>query len=188
MIKKYKDFISEKFIIDQNDPAEFAADKTSFNKLEADVKEFMTKRVTLDNIYITYKDEKDLINKLFAQKFIPQNTGDKKKIKFNNPLFGLYAQAAEKKRELKNIQDDLDAQKDTLSTRQSDIASNPDNKDSLQNDVDYIQSKIGDLNDKISKIKNEIVTLERNTRDKLKQMQKDLVNNKKRIDYFMKTK
>jgi chromosome segregation ATPase len=188
MIKKYKDFVKEKVNIDQNDPAEFAADKNSYNKTEADVKEFLNKKTVIDNIYLTYTDEKDLVSKLFAQKFIPLNTGDRRKIQFTNPLIGLYAQSAEKNRELKSLEDNLSTQNDTLSQTRTDISQNPSDTQALTNDVSSTQSKISDLNTKISALKNEIVTLERNTRDKLKQMKDGLVNNKKRIDYFMKNK
>lgn len=186
-LKKFKPFV-EKYTIDQNDPTEFASDKTTFNQNENFVKEFLTKKVTLENIYATYKDEKDLTTKLFAQKFIPINTSNKKKIQFINPLFGLYAQALEKERELKSLEDDLTSQQGTLSDRQTTMNQNPDTKDSLANDVQYTQSKISDITTNIARLKNEIVTLERNTQQKLKQMKTDILNNKKRIDYFGKTK
>lgn len=188
MIKKYNDFIKEKYNVYQNDPTELASDKTYFNKSESDIKEFLTKKTTIDNIYKTYTDEKDLIKKLSAQKFIPVNTLDKKKIQFSNPLIGLYALSAEKTRELSSLEKELATQTDTLSQRQSAISSNPDATTSLQNDISYTQGKISDINTQISKLKNEIVTLERNTRDKLKQMKDGLTNNKKKLDYFIKTK
>jgi hypothetical protein len=133
-------------------------------------------------------EQNDLIKKLAAQKFIPVNTSDKKKIKFTNPLIGLYALSAEKSRELRSLESELGTQTDTLSQRQSAIGTNPDATDSLQNDVAYTQGKISDINSRIAKLKNEIVTLERNTRDKLKQMKDGLANNKKKLDYFIKTK
>ena len=104
MIKNYKSFVNELYNVYQNDPTELASQKLHANDMEKHIKEFLTKKTNLDNIYVTYKDEKDLISKLSAQKFIEQNTSDKKKIKFLNPLIGLYAQAAEKKRELRNIE------------------------------------------------------------------------------------
>jgi chromosome segregation ATPase len=187
MIKRYKDFIEEKYSITQNDPIQLASDKTYFNQMEENIKEFLTKKVTVDNIYMTYTDDKDLISKLSAQKFIPTNTSDKKQIKFNNPLIGLYADAAQKKRELKSLESDLISQKDTLTDRQSSITANPESADSIKNDISYTQTKISDINIRVQKIKNEIVTLERNTRDKLKEMKDDLANNKKKIDYFIKS-
>lgn len=187
-IKNYQKFNEAIFQVDQNDPPELAADKTSTNKLDTDIKEFLNKKVTIDNIYMTYTDEKDLIKKLSAQKFIQSNTSDKKKIKFINPLIAMYAQASEKKRELKNLESDLDSQKETLSDRQSSITQNPELKNTLGDDIKYTQDKVNDIQSKISKIKNEIVTLERNTRDKLNQMKKDFENSKKRINYFIKIK
>jgi len=187
MIKKYKEF-REAFNIYQTDEPEIAADKNQSNDAEKDIKEFLTKKVTIDNIYNTYKDEKDLISKLFAQKFIEANTSDKKRIKFNNPLIALYAMAADKKRELKSLQDDLQTKTDTLSNVKSSMSDNPDNKDSLTNDINYNQDKITELNDKIKKLNTEIMTLSRNADQKLKQMKADILNNKKRLDYFIKNK
>lgn len=188
MIKKYIDFVKEKYNVYQNDPTELASDKSYFNKSENDIKEFLSKKTTIDNIYKTYTDEKDLIKKLFAQKFIPLNTSDKNKIKFTNPLIGLYAMSAEKSRQLRSLENELLTQTDTLSQRQTAINTNPDASDSLQNDVSYTQTKISDIKSKITKLKDEIVTLERNTRDKLKQMKDGLDDNKKKLDYFIKTK
>ena len=188
MIKKYQDFIKEKYTLDQNDAPELAASKTSFNKMENDIKEFLTKKTVVDNIYLTYTDEKDLVSKLFAQKFIPLNTGDKKKISFINPLIGLYAQASDKKRDLKRIEDELSSQNDTMSQRQTTISQNPDTSDSLKNDVTYIQGKISDINKQMSTLKNEITSLEKSTELKLKQMKVEMAANKKRLDYFMQNK
>ncbi len=187
MIKKYKEFINELYTIDQRDPTELASDKTYFNKAESDIKEFLNKKTTLDNIYITYKDEKDLIAKLAAQKFIPVNTGDKKKIMFTNPLIGLYADAAEKKRELRSIEDELTTQTNSLNQTKIAITQNPDAAESLKDDESHTQSKISDLNTRISQLKSDITTLERNSRDKLKEMKNGLVNNKKKLDYFIKS-
>jgi hypothetical protein len=64
MIKKYNDFVKEKYNVTQNDSTEVASDKSYFNKSESDIKEFLTKKTTIDNIYKTYTDEKDLIKKL----------------------------------------------------------------------------------------------------------------------------
>jgi chromosome segregation ATPase len=188
MIRTYKSFVNELYNVYQNDPAELASQKLYANDMENYIKEFLTKKVTLDNIYIIYKDEKDLISKLSAQKFIEQNTTDKKKIKFLNPLLGLYAQAAEKKRELKNIEKEISDQDQLISDRKGQISENPEAKVSLQQDINYTTSKINDLKSRLSKIKNEIVSLERSTEKKLKEMKSSFTDNKKRIDYFIKMK
>lgn len=182
MIKNFNQFIKEAYTIDNNDAPEVASDKNSFNKSENDVKEFLSKKTTIDNIYATYIDDKDLVTKLFAQKFIPQNTGDKTKIQFTNPLIGLYAQGSEKKRELNSLEANLKTQTDTLSQRKTDILQNPDNAESLNSDIDYTQSKISDINKNITTLKAEITNLEKSTNDKLNQMKTDILNNKKRID------
>lgn len=188
MIKNYKSFVNELYNVYQNDPTELSSQKITANEMEGHIKEFLTKKTNIDNIYVTYKDEKDLISKLSTQKFIEQNTSDKKKIKFLNPLIGLYAQAAEKKRELKNIENDISNQEQVVSDRKSQISQNPETKDSLQQDINYTISKVNDLKSRLSKVKNEIVSLERSTEKKLKEMKASLTENKKRIDYFVKTR
>lgn len=185
---KYLKYYSEKYNIYQNDPSELASDKTYTNKMEADIKEFLTKKVTVDNIYKTYKDEKDLIAKLSAQGFIPQNTSDKKKVVFTNPLIGMYAQASEKKRNLIDLQNQLKQQEDTLQSRKSSISENPDFKDSLQTDIDHTNQQILDIKNKISKLNTEIVTLERNTEKKLREMKNSLNDSNKRINYSIKNR
>ena len=100
----------------------------------------------------------------------------------------LLGQNPEKSRELRSLENELGTQTDTLAQRKSAIGTNPDATDSLQNDVTYTQGKISDINSKITQLKTEIVTLERNTRDKLKQMKDGLANNKKKLDYFIKAK
>lgn len=185
MIKKYQDFINEVFDVSQNDPTEVASDKNSLNNLEENIKEFLTKKTIVDSIYATYKDEKDLVSKLFAQKFIPLNTSDKKKITFTNPLIGMYAQIADKRRELKGIEDELESQKSTLSQRQTTIAQNPDTSDSLKDDIAYTQTKITDINTRIANLKDEISNLEKSSQLKLKQMKLDLTNSKNRLDHSL---
>lgn len=184
----YIKFNEALYKVEPTDAPEFAVDKTNTNKLQADIKEFLTKKTVIDNIYLTYKDEKDLISKLYAQKFIPANTSNKKRIQFINPLIGFYAQASEKKRQLRSLEDELQNKKDDISSKNSLMVSNPDTKDALQNDVDYTQTKIGEINDKISKIKNEIVSLERSTEKKLKEMKLNMTTSKKRLDYFINSK
>jgi septal ring factor EnvC (AmiA/AmiB activator) len=70
--------------------------------------------------------------------------------------------------------------------RQLGLNQNPDNKESIQTDIDYTKGKISELNKKISVLKTEISTLEKNARDKLSIMKNDLLNSKKKIDYFTK--
>lgn len=187
-IKSYISYNESVYKVNSTDAPELAADKTNTNKLQVDIKEFLTKKTVVDNIYMTYKDERDLISKLYSQKLILANTSNKKRIQFINPLIGFYAQASEKKRQLKSLDDELQNKKDDISTKKSLMISNPDTKDALQNDIDYTQTKIGEINDRISKIKNEIVSLERSTEKKLKEMKLNITSSKKRLDYFINPK
>lgn len=188
MIKNYTVFVNEIYNVYQKDTPEMSSDKSHVNQVELFIKEFNAKKKTIDNIYVTYKDEKDLINKLYAQKFIPSNTNDRKKIKFINPLIGLYAESAKKKRELKSLEDDLKAQQDTLNDRNSQISGNPDLRNTLQDDINYSNERINSIKQDINRVKTEILALEKNTAFKLKEMKDDLVKDKNRINYFVRTK
>lgn len=187
MIKKYNEFL-EAYNVYQTDEPELANAKSTSNKVEKDVKEFLAKKTTLDNIYANYKDQKDLISKLFAQKFITTNTSDMKKIKFNNSLIGMYAMTSDRKRQLKSLENDLQSQTDTLSNKQSVLNQNPDNRESMQDDIGYSQDKISDINTKIAKLKTDIQTMERNTTKKLKEMKDNITKNKKQMDFLIKNK
>lgn len=185
-LKCYNSF-SEKLNIYQNDQPNMASNKSSYNDLEENIKEFTSKKTTVDNIYATYKDDRDLISKLFAQKFIPLNTDDMNKIKFTNPLIALYAQVCDKRRELKSVEADLTTQNETLLQRQSALSQSPNTTDSIQSDIDYTKGKILDLTKRISTLKTEVSTLEKNAKDKLNAMKTELLNSKKKIDYFVKS-
>ncbi len=77
MLLRYSDFLRENVEVYQTDDPSLASRKNLLNDLEKQSKEFLQKRIELDNIYITYKDEGDLINKLSARGFI-KKTGNKK--------------------------------------------------------------------------------------------------------------
>jgi chromosome segregation ATPase len=187
MIKNYNEFL-EAYNVYQTDEPELANAKSVSNKVEKDVKEFLAKKTTLDNIYATYKDQKDLISKLFTQKFIADNTSDMKKIKFNNSLIGMYSMTADKKRKLKSLENDLQSQTDTLSNKKGVLGQNPDNKESMQGDIDYTQNKISDINTQINRLKTDIQTMETNTTKKLKEMKDNITKNKKQMDYLIRNK
>jgi hypothetical protein len=187
MIKKYNQFILETFNAEQNDPPEIASDMNTFNDTEDVIKEFNNKKVTVNNIYMTYKDEKDLINKLSSQKFI-DNTNNKKSIKFQNPLLGLWAQSCEKRREIKDINDQVSKWNDDIKDEQDNIKNNPSMKDSSSSNIQLTQDKIKEKNQQITKLQMDVVNLEKLAKDKLKKMTDDINSSKKRIDLYRTNK
>lgn len=183
MIKRFKEWINETYYADSTDAPEIASDMNRFNDLETQIKDFDRYRLTITNIYNTYKDEKDLINKLAAQKFI-QKTENKKKMKFQNPILTLWAQSCEKRRELKDIDDQIKKWQEDIKNEEENIKNNPSSKESGQANIKLIQDKIKQKNIDLSKKQVEIVNLEKSAKDRLKSMQEDLKLSKKRLDMY----
>lgn len=183
MIKYFQEFILELYNADKTDPPQIASDMNRYNELENQIKDFDRLKVTVNNIYMTYKDEKDLIDKLAAQKIIDK-TDNKKKLKFHNPVLGIWAQSCDKRRDLKNLQDQIKDWKTDISDEQSNIKANPSSKDSLSASIKLTEDKIRQKTQDISKLQMEIVNLEKIAKDKLKVFKDDLMASKKRIDLY----
>lgn len=187
MIKNYNKFISERFLPTQNDSPEMISKMNSFNKVEEDIKDFSSKKNTVYNIYMTYKDEKDLISKLKAQNLI-KNAENKNKMSFTNPLLNIWAQSCQKRRRLKNIEDDIKKWEGDKSDQQSNIQTNPSMKDSLTSQIEVLDDKISTKKDEIVQLNQEIARLERQAKLKLEEMKKELNLSKKDLDIYQQTK
>lgn len=186
LIKKYKQFL-ETYIPEQTDAPEIASDMNTFNASEDQVKEFDTKKITISNIYLTYKDEKDLIDKLVSQKFIDR-AGDKKTIKFNNPLLGLWAQSCDKRRELKDMEDQISKWDQSIKDEQDNLKNNPSSADVVNANIKLTEDKISQKKQEVAKKQTEILNLEKLANDKLKQLRSELTNSKKRLDMYRANK
>ena len=186
MIKKYLNFL-ETYIPEQTDAPEIASDMNTFNASEDQVKEFDTKKITISNIYLTYKDEKDLIDKLVSQKFIDR-AGDKKTIKFHNPLLGLWAQSCEKRRELKDIEDQMGKLNQSIKDEQENLKNNPSSADTVNANIKSTEDNITQKKQEITKKQTEILNIEKLAKDKLKQFKDELTNSKKRLDMYRTNK
>jgi hypothetical protein len=179
-IKKF-----EKYVIPNTDSPEVSSDKDYFNNLEDNIKEYNTKKTTLQNIYMTYTNQDDLVKKLFSQKFINSNTTPTKDSprKFMNPLLDLWSQVCQKMRDTKNIQDQITSEKGTINQKNDLISQNPNVADSANQSISNSNSNITDLNQQLSKINTSITILKKQTEDELAKMKKELTISKSRIDY-----
>lgn len=187
MIKKYLKFISETYFPDQTDAPEMSSDMNKFNDVESDIKDFDKYRVSISNIYMTYTDEKDLVNKLSAQKFIDK-TDNKKKMKFHNPVLGLWAQSCEKRRELKDVDDQIKKWKEDIKNEEDNIKNNPSSKESGTANIKLIEDKIKQKTQDVTKKQMEIANLEKLAKDKLKSLKDELTLSKKRLDLYRANK
>lgn len=191
ILKKFKDFISEKFIPQRDDEFADASIKNYFNDEELLVQKFNTWKVEMENIYMSYIDEADLINRLFNKKFIKEKTTNPKKKLFINKYLGRWAEICEKKRKLNDIEKiSLSNQKDMQDT-------NKEMTDNKGNDtvISYAKDKAADtakrLSDNQSKLEElqiEIITLEKQLKKDFEKMKKKHKLAKSKIAARLQTK
>ena len=172
MIYKYNQFLKEKIEIIQTDSPSLASQKNKLNDLEKHTKEFLQKKTDLENIYLTYTDEGDLINKLSARGFI-KKTGNKKQIEFENPLFSVFSSACEKTRTLKDLEKSVEELGEKLKDKNEYLQKNPSSKDSVGQEIESVRKDLGEKNKQIQKISTEIVQLQRISNQRLLDMQQD---------------
>ena len=183
-IKNYSEFIVDAYQPTQGDAPEVASQMNTFNSKENMIKDFEVHKVDVNNIYMTYKDEGDLINKLAARKLIEKKTQNKKEIKFNNELLAIWARSCEKRRDLKEIQDGIDGLEEDNKNREENIKNNPSLKDSEQDAMNLNSDKISTKKTEIAKLQKEILDLEKEAKDKLNKLKIDLSQSKKKIDLY----
>lgn len=176
----YKDFISEKFIPDKNATPEVASAINVNNKNEVDVKEYNAKKNTLLNIYKSYKDEKDLLNKLTSGLFINKTTNIKN-LKFNNPLLGLLANVADKNRKVIDIENQISGWKGDIGDEQKNIQSNPSNKEGSTEQINLINDRIKTKTDEINALKLDIDKSQQYIKKELTRLTKSVMDTNKKI-------
>jgi cell division protein FtsL len=174
--KSYKSF-KEKYSIDNNDTPEVTNSKNYLNKLETDIMEYNSKKMTLDTIYKTYVDDTDLINKLKSSKFI---LDDKKN--FTNTLLGMYSQISSKNRKITDLENQISKGKTDLIDVKNKVQGNPTLQNSIQSDIDNINKKIADKTKDISDLDNQIKDLSKIINDKVIEMKKEFTDQKKILD------
>ena len=160
MIKKYTQFVNETYFPEKTDSPEIASYMNKFNDIESQIKDFDKYKVVISNIYMTYIDEKDLIKKLAAQNFI-EKTEDKKKIKFENPVLGIWAQSCEKRRTLKDMDDQIKKWQEDIKNEEDNIKNNPSSEESGKGNIKLTEDKIKLKSQEVSKKQMEISNLEK---------------------------
>lgn len=169
-IKGYKLYL-EADVIQPNsaDTTQVAADKNNMNATIQNVSEFNSRKANLTNIYMTYKDEKDLVNKLIAQKFI--NKGTKiTDVVFINPLLGMWAQCAQKRRELQNLQNKINQENKTLTDTTNSLNNNPSSKETINQNIDNNKKQIADDRKILNDLNKTVQSMEKDVINRLNQI------------------
>jgi len=169
-IKGYKLYLEADAIQPNSaDTTQVAADKNNMNATIQNVSEFNSRKANLTNIYMTYKDEKDLVNKLIAQKFI--NKGTKiTDVVFINPLLGMWAQCAQKRRELQDLQNTINQENKTLTDTTNSLNNNPSSKETINQNIDNDKKQIGDDRKTLNDLNKTVQSMEKDVMDRLNQI------------------
>jgi len=169
-IKGYKLYLEADAIQPNSaDTTQVAADKNNMNATIQNVSEFNSRKANLTNIYMTYKDEKDLVNKLIAQKFI--NKGTKiTDVVFINPLLGMWAQCAQKRRELQDLQNKINQENKTLTDTTNSLNNNPSSKETINQNIDNDKKQIGDDRKTLNDLNKTVQSMEKDVMDRLNQI------------------
>jgi chromosome segregation ATPase len=173
MIKRFNDFIKEEISTSSTDRPSVATAINSINKLQDDIKDFHSKKSQLRAIYMSAKNEKELIQSLFRQKFIKQ-PNDKTKMEFSNNFLQKYSNVCDYLKQATDKQKEIDDLEKKNSELESSISSNPTSEDSIKKDV-------GSNNTLIQKIKNDMADLSKRANDMEREMNSELVEMQRKV-------
>ncbi len=169
MILNFKQFINEKFIPQPTDSVTSASDKNFFNEEEDLIQKFNSNKVDLENIYKTYTDQDDLMNKLFNKGFITQKTADSKKKKFKNRYLSKWASICDKKRRIQDIESIMSGNEEDINNYNKSLADNKGN----ETIINYTQEKIDNTKERLQKNKDKIIKLQKDILDLDRELKKD---------------
>lgn len=184
MVYSLKKFLERKlFIPAKTDSPTTSATMNQVNKLDDDIQEFNRKRITVSNIYATYTDERDLINKLSAQKFC-NKVDSKMKIKFHNELIGIWAQACDKRRQLDDMNKEVKKIEGNMKDDSDNLSTGATSQDIFNQNTDLNKSKIDTYTKKAKQLEKEIVAIEKKCKEILGMNKKNLNFQKTRLDKY----
>ncbi len=169
MILNFKQFINEKFIPQPTDSVTSASDKNFFNEEEDLIQKFNSNKVDLENIYKTYTNADDLMNKLFNKGFIVQKTADSNKKKFKNRYLSKWASICDKKRRIQDIEAIMSGNQEDISNYNKSLTDNKGN----ETIISYTQDKIDNTNERLQKNKYKIIQLQKDILDLDSELKKD---------------
>lgn len=183
-IKSFNQFILEKINPQPDDSETLKSAKNFYNEEEEIIQKFNANKVDLQNIYLSYTNEEDLVNRLLNKKFIEEKTSDPKKMKFKNPYLEKLALIAKKKRELRDLETIVQGNNKDIETFKQTVADNKGN-DTVINDtqtkIDNSTERLKNNQNRIKDLENEIRDLDRQIRTDMDELKAKHIETKKRI-------
>ena len=179
MIKNYKNFILENLEPEKNDSIDIVSSKNALNKMEEEIKEYNAKRGTLYNLYMKSLNEIELNKLLVSNKFL--NISDPKKTIFYNKLLGMSAEIFKKQRQINNLNLSIDKLKKDMDNEKTNIKNNPSSKQYGDENIKLMNDKMKVKTKEINKLNQDCAKLELDLKEKMKQYQKEINDNKNKL-------
>ena len=180
IITKFNTFLKEKISVVNTDSPSIISSVNRLNDMESHIKEFNSKRVEIENIYITAKDETSLIDNLKARGYINPTT-NKSQMVFKNPLLGKYATICGLKKKISDLEKEQGEVDGSIKDKESQMGANPSLKDTITQDIKTKKTDVENIKRRIGEIKAECDRLERLTMKDLQEMKNQLVSGLKDV-------
>lgn len=163
-LKRYNLFI-ENYEINPSEDTNIISNKNEINKLGEDLKELNSKKSQIENIYLTYKDRNDLINRLKTIGAIKEDNPEN--IEFKNPLISNISNIYDLKRKIKDIEDSINIDNQDMKQKQEQLSENPNQAENINELILGIKERINEKNKKISDYKKELSEKEKNSKENI---------------------
>ncbi len=145
------------------DPAISSA-KVDMNNMNQWISEFNSQKATVDEIYLTYIDEKDLRNKLLSKKLIDK---DGEGVHFPNPLLASWAETSAKKRQVDVIEKSINLLIGNKNENNRKLNADADLQETIDIQNNSIDENIRDKKASLNTLNKEINQAEQETMEKL---------------------
>ena len=186
MILNFKRFVNEKFIPQPTDTMTSASDKNWFNEEEILIQKFNSFKNEMMNIYKSYQNQLDLVNRLFNKGFVQEKTKNPKKLRFKNKYLGMWAKICDNTRKIAELEEIILGNQKDIQNAQQTISDNKGNQtiqDYTGNKIDKSTERLQKNNEKIEELQQEILDIDRQLKKEFTLLKKKHKEAKKRIQY-----
>lgn len=163
-LKKYKYFI-ENFEIEETDEEDVKLSKEELNKLKDQIKEFNSKKASIDSLYNSDKED--------IQSELDNILGDEET---RNPFLVSYANISSMKRKIESLhkrEDDKAIELSNFKDRLA-IAEDNDSKLKLSSQITNIQRQISEIKSELDESMKKVPEMESELKDKISKREEDM--------------
>jgi len=177
IILNFKNFVSENLEVSSTDRPGVISGKNYLNDMSRYIKEYNSKKTTLQNIYTKYTDDKELLALLKSNGFIDKTEDNIRKIKFLNPLFAVFYQACEKMRQIQNVSKEIEKIKQSKSEKEkmeeTDTLTSA-KPEGVKSDSDQLNDSLKDKTKELNFLQTEIKKIQELVKVKEKQIEDEI--------------